>query len=303
MKMRAVVKSLLGMLKDTLTEWWNDNTFRLAASLAFYTIFSLAPILLIAVGFVSLIFSQERASDEVVRQVKALAGVQGATAARQVLGSVKQIGGNPMAILIGFATLVVGSTAVFAELQSALNLIWDVTADPSRNKIKGLIRDRLLSFAIVLAVGFLLLVSLLISAAIAALHTYLAGKMPGMSNFWQMLNMVTSFGITALLFAMIYKYLPDVKITWRDVWVGALVTALLFTGGKLLIGMYLGQMVGGNVYGAAGSFVVLLIWVYYSALICFFGAEFTQVYARRYGSKIRPQEHAIRLGKKQDQSR
>lgn len=298
MKVRQAVKSISELFRDTSLEWWNDNTFRLAASLAFYTIFSLAPILLIAVGLVSLIFSHERASNEVVRQVQALAGFQGAAAARQVLGSVKHIGGNPLAILIGFATLFVGSTAVFAELQAALNLIWDVAANPSRSKIKGLIRDRLLSFAIVLAVGFLLLVSLLLSAAISALHNYLAGKMPEASNIWQMLNMATSFGLTALLFAMIYKYLPDVKVTWRDIWVGALVTALLFTGGKFLIGMYLGRMAGGNLYGAAGSFVVLLIWVYYSALICFFGAEFTQVYARRYGSKIQPQEHAIRLGKK-----
>ena len=288
------------LFKTTFWEWWNDNTFRLAASLAFYTIFSLAPILLIAVSIASLVFSQESATEQVVREVQTLVGEEGAKAVRQVLRSVGRIEGTPMAIVTGLITLIMGSTAVFAELQSALNQIWDVRSNPQGNAVKGFIRDRMRSFSIVLVVGFLLLVSLVINAALAGVQTYLADWMPGIPRLWQTLNFITSLAVITLLFALIYKYLPDVRITWRDVTVGAFVTSMFFSAGKQLIGLYLGHMALGSTYGAAGSFVVLLIWVYYSALISFFGAEFTQVYARRYGSKIRPQAHAIRVGRKSD---
>lgn len=286
--------------KATFMEWWEDNPFRLAASLAFYTTFSLAPMLLIAVGIASLVFDEQKARSQIVRQIQSLTGSEGARAVAQALEGATRMGGNPTAIVAGAVALIMGSTAVFAELQSALNYIWDVQADPNRGSIKGFLRDRLQSFAIVLGIGFLLLVSLLISAALAAAREFLTGSMPDISWLWQTLDVIASFGIVTLLFAMIYKYLPDVAITWRDVGTGAVVTALLFIGGKFLIGLYLGQTAFGSIYGAAGSFVVLLIWVYYSALICFFGAEFTQVFARRYGSGIRPREHAVRVGRKAD---
>jgi membrane protein len=181
-----------------------------------------------------------------------------------------------------------------------LNQIWDVEAKPDRGVIMSFIFNRVRSFSIAICVGFLLLVSLVISAIISGLQDYMNNWLPGIPWFWQAANVVASFFVVALLFAMIYKFLPDVVISWRDVRIGAAVTALLFTGGKYAIGVYLGRTATTSAFGAAGSLVVLLFWVYYSALIGFFGAEFTQVYARRYGSGICPQKHAVRVGRKSD---
>jgi membrane protein len=193
-----------------------------------------------------------------------------------------------------------GATAVFGELQTALNYMWDVKAKPDRNAIMSLVITRLRSFSIALCVGFLLLVSLVISAVISGLQDYMNQWLPGFPSLWQAANVIASFFVVAVLFAMIYKFLPDVVISWKDVWIGAVVTGLLFTGGKYLIGVYLGQTATASAFGAAGSLVVLLFWVYYSALIGFLGAEFVQVYARRYGSGIQPKKHAVRVGRKTD---
>ena len=288
------------LLKATCVEWFEDDTFRLAASLAFYTIFSLAPVLLIATGVASIFLARETAADRIVAEVQGLVGADGAQAIRQVLDASRGFGKGIWAIATGVVTFLLGATAVFAELQAALNKIWDVQAEPKRGVIMKLILDRLRSFTIALAVGFLLLVSLVASAALTALQDYLNHWMPGMPALWQTLNVVTSFLLAALLFALIYKYLPDAKITWNDVWIGAAVTAALFTAGKYVISLYLGQTAIASAFGAAGSFAVLLVWIYYSALISFFGAEFTQVYARLYGSKIRPSSHATRIGDKPD---
>ena len=288
------------LLKITLADWWQDNTFRLAASLAFYTIFSMAPILLIAIGIAGFVFGRSKASHHIVSQVTMLVGAQGASVVREVIQGAEAIQGNPVAIAIGLITMVIGSTIVFAELQSALNKIWDIEAHPDENVLRWVLRVRLRSFAIVLVVGFLLLVSLMLSAFLAAAQDSLDHSMPGFPWLWRAVNLVLSFALVATLFAMIYKYLPDARITWRDVAVGSLVTAGLFSIGKYVIGLYLGQMAFGSTYGAAGSLVVLVVWVYYSALVSFFGAEFTQVYARRYGSHIHPQPHAVRVGRKSD---
>jgi membrane protein len=203
-------------------------------------------------------------------------------------------------VSVGIVTLVTGATAVFGELQSALNQIWDVKAKPDRGVIMSFIFDRVRSFSIAIGVGFLLLVSLVISALISGLQNYMNAWLPGVPLVWQAANVVSSFLVIAVLFAMIYKFLPDVVISWKDVWIGAAVTAVLFTGGKYAIGIYLGRTATASAFGAAGSLVVLLFWVYYSALISFFGAEFTQVYARRYGPGIQPQKHAVRVGRKSD---
>lgn len=289
------------VLKTTCVEWFEDDAFRLAASLAFYTIFSLAPVLLIATGVASMFLARETATERIVAEVQRLVGADGAQAIRQVLDASSGFGKGVWAIATGVVTFLLGATAVFAELQSALNKIWDVKTDPKRGVILQLVLSRLRSFTIALGVGFLLLVSLVVSAALTALQDYLNNWMPGVPALWQTLNVVTSFVIAAVLFAMIYKYLPDAKITWSDVWIGAAVTAALFTAGKYVIGLYLGQTAVASAFGAAGSFAVLLIWIYYSALISFFGAEFTQVYARLYGSKIRPSSHAARVGDKPDE--
>lgn len=288
------------LVKTTFVEWWQDDTFRYAAALAFYTIFSLAPILLIAVGAASLFLARDIATERIVAEVQRMVGSQGAQAVRQVIDASTGFGSSIWAITSGIITFLLGATAVFAELQAVLNKIWDVRAEPRRGVLLSLLLNRLRSFTLALGVGFLLLVSLVISAALTALQDYLNNWMPGVPALWQMVNIGASFFIAALLFAMIYKYLPDVEITWKDVWIGAVVTAVLFTTGKYLIGLYLGQTAAASAFGAAGSFAVLLIWIYYSALVSFFGAEFTQVYARLYGSRIQPSAHAVRVGEKPD---
>jgi membrane protein len=286
------------LLKETCIEWWQDDTFRLAASVAFYTIFSLAPVLLIAVGVASLFLARETATDRIVAEMQRLIGPNGAQAVRQVIDASRGFGKGIGAITIGIITFLLGATAVFAELQAALNKVWGVKAAPKRGFIVKLLLDRFRSFAIALAVGFLLLVSLVISAVLTALQDYLNNWILGMPALWQALNTIASFLVVTLLFATIYKYLPDVKISWRHVWIGAAVTAALFSAGKYVISLYLGQTAMASAFGAAGSFAVLLIWIYYSALICFFGAEFTQVYARRFGDGILPEEHARSTGEK-----
>ncbi len=294
------LKAAWQLLKLTFVEWWNDNTFELAAALAFYTIFSIAPVLLIAVGAASFFLAPETATNRIVGEVQNLVGPQGAQAVRQVIESSRGFGKGIWAVSVGIVMVIIGATAVFGQLQSALNHIWDVKSKPDRGVIGSLLVNRLRSFSIAICVGFLLLVSLVISAVITALQDYMNNWLPGMPWLWQTANVVTSFVVIAILFAMIYKFLPDVLISWKDVWIGAAVTALLFTGGKYLIGIYLGHTATASAFGAAGSLVVLLFWVYYSTLIVFLGAEFTQVYARRYGSKIRPQRHAVRVGRKGD---
>jgi membrane protein len=288
------------LLRNTAIEWWNDNTFRLAASLAFYTIFSIAPVLLIAVGSASLFFSRETAVNRVAEEMRRLVGEEGASALRQVLESSAGLGQGAWAITIGIATLILGASVVFAELQSALNQVWGVKSEVRRGLILDLVLDRLRSFSIALGVGFLLLVSLVLSAALSGLQDYLTNWMPSFPWLWQAGNIVISFFVVAILFAMIYKFLPDVQIEWHDVWIGAVVTSFLFNGGKYLISIYLGRAAIGSAFGAAGSFAVLLVWIYYSALISFFGAEFTQVYARRHGRRILPEQHARDVGKKTD---
>ncbi len=293
-------KAAWQLVKLTFGEWWNDNPFELAAALAFYTIFSIAPVLLIAVGVASFFLAPETATNRIVNEVQNLVGPQGAQAVRQVIESSRGFGKGIWAVSVGIIMVIIGATVVFGQLQSALNHIWDVQSKPDRSMIRSLVVDRLRSFSIAICVGFLLLVSLVISAVITALQDYMNNWMPGVPWLWQTANVLTSFVVIAILFAMIYKFLPDVVISWKDVWIGAAVTALLFTGGKYLIGIYLGHTATASAFGAAGSLVVLLFWVYYSSLIVFLGAEFTQVYARRYGSRILPQRHAVRVGRKSD---
>jgi membrane protein len=294
------LKAGLQLIRITLVEWWNDNPFELAAALAFYTISSIAPVLLIAVGVASFFLAPEAATNRIVSEMQNLVGPQGARAVRQVIESSRGFGKGIWAVSLGIVMVIIGATAVFGQLQSALNYIWDVKSKPDRSVLGSLLIDRLRSFSIAICVGFLLLVSLVISAVLDALRDYMNLWLPGMPWFWQMGNVVASFVVIAILFAMIYKFLPDVVISWKDVWIGASVTAFLFTGGKYLLGIYLGHTATASAFGAAGSLVVLLFWVYYSSVIVFLGAEFTQVYARRYGSRICPQAHAVRVGRKTD---
>jgi len=290
-----MLKTIFEITVQTLRQWWNDDVFLYAAAIAFYTIFSLAPVLLISAGIASLVFSEQQAEDQIIREIGNLTGTEGAKVARQVLQNVTLLKGSPMAVVLGILTALIGSTAVFANLQSSLNQVWQVQSKTDLSTIKVLIRVRMRSFGIVLAVGFLLLVSMVFSALLNGIQGMMDDQMKQVSWLWNLMNTLISFGVITLLFAMIYKYLPDVKISWRDVVIGAALTSVLFSIGKYMIGFYLGNVAIGSTYGAAGSFVVLLIWIYYSSLIFFFGAEFTHVYAHNFGRRIRPEKHAENL--------
>lgn len=284
-----------GLLKQTFKEWLEDKSSRLAAALAYYTAFSLAPLLIIVIALAGFFFGEEAAVGQIVSQIQGLVGRDGAQLIQTAIENANKPGSNAdlIASLVNIAVLLFAATGVFAQLQDALDTIWEVAPKPGRG-IWGFIRKRFLSFTMILGIGFLLLVSLIVSAALAAIANSISGLLPSVL-LWRILNLVISIGVITLLFAMIYKFLPDVKITWGDVWIGAAITALLFTLGKYLIGLYLRNSSFGSTYGAAGSLVIVLAWVYYSAQILFFGAEFTQVYARRYGSRIVPDEHAVRI--------
>jgi membrane protein len=290
---------IVPLLKESYSEWSDDKASRLAAALAYYTAFSLAPLLVIAVAIAGFFFKRSNAQQEMVNQIQGLIGPQGADIIQTMLNNGSTQSGNIIATIIGIITLLIGATGVFVQLQDSLNTIWEVKLDPNLG-IKGTVKQRISTLVRVLGVGFLLLVSLVISAAVSGITGFLAGSGgDGQSTIMAIviwiINFIVAFGITTLLFAAIFKYVPDVEIQWSDVWVGALFTALLFSIGRFALGYYLGRGSFGSTYGAAASLVILLAWVYYSSLILFFGAEFTQVYARRYGSRLQPSADAVRV--------
>jgi membrane protein len=282
------------ILKETATDWNEDEAPRLAASLAYYTIMSLAPLVVIAMSVIGLIFDEDAARGHIASQLVGIVGEQAAKAIQGIVQNARTPSAGIVSSTIGIGVLLAGASGVFGELQSSLNTIWDVAPKPGRG-IWGLVKARFLSFTMVLGVAFMLLVSLLLSAALAATGYFLESVLPGGEATWQIVTSVISLGMVTLLFALIFKVIPDVRIEWRDVWVGAIGTALLFTMGKLLLGLYLGKSTVSSSYGAAGSLVVLVLWVNYSAQILFFGAEFTQVHARHRGRELRPTKDAVPL--------
>jgi membrane protein len=258
-----------------------------AASLSYYTLFSIAPVLLIAVSVAGMVFGEDAARGQIQAQLEELVGRGSAEVIGQMMISARKPEAGILATTLGIIALIFGATGVFVQLQDALNHIWDVKPKP-RNGVIAFLRSRFLSFAMVLVIGFLLLVSLVVSALLAALGAWFSNLIPGWTVMWQGVNLLISFGVITVLFAMMYKLLPDTHVSWRDVWLGAAVTSLLFSLGKFLIGLYLGRSAVASSYGAAGSLAVVLLWVYYSAQILFLGAEFTQVYARGHGSHSHP---------------
>jgi membrane protein len=284
------MKKYFGLIKDAGKDFMSDNAPRLGASVAFYTIFSLSPLFIIVIAIASLVF-HEHAGDQIYKEISAAVGPKGAETVRAIMNQPATQKHGALASVIAIITLLLGSTGVFMELQAALNRIWEVEVKPGTG-IWGFIRQRLLSFAMVLSVGFLLLVSLILTAAISAFGKYLSAAMPSLEAISQILNFVASFGVITLLMALIFKYMPDVRMPWREVWLGAAITSLLFVVGKLGLGMYLAKNTTANAFGAAGSLVLLLMWVYYSAQILFFGAEVTQAYVKMRGSKVVPVKHA-----------
>lgn len=276
-------KPFYELVKESYHRWDEHKAMRLGAALAYYTVFSLAPLLVICLGVVGLIFGADAARTQVAHEIGNTAGEPVASAVGGMLKETRDQSANIWATVVGIVVLLFGASGVFGQLQDALNTVWDVAPKPDRGWL-AIVKDRFLSFTMVLGTCFLLLVSLVVSSALAALATlWTPQALPGGTYLWQGLNNAVSLGVITLLFAAIYKVLPDAKIAWRDVWTGALVTALLFTIGKFLLGIYLGHSGVTSGYGAAGSLVLILLWVYYSSLILLFGAEFTRVYAEHHG--------------------
>ncbi len=274
--------AMVFLLKETWQEWNDDNVPRLGAALAFYSILSIGPLLLIVVSLAGLAFGDERASQFIFYEISGLVGIEGASAIRTILTNSTTPASSYIATAIGIVTLVISATGFFAQLQDSLNTIWNV--EGSRADIVSFFRKRMLSFGMILGIALLLLLALVVSAALSAITAYFVDLLPGLVMHG--VNLVGSFAAITFLFAIIFKVLPDVRIRWKDVWLGAAITALLFSIGKTLIGIYLGQSAFSSTYGAAGSLMVVLVWIYYSTQIFFIGAEFTQVYTRYLGRQI-----------------
>lgn len=293
--MKRLSSNLLNILKLSYQDWKEDKASRLAAALAYYTIFSLAPLLVIVIAITGLFWQRDVVQTQVMNQVQDLVGPQGSTFVSSLLNSANKPAQGIIATILGLITLLFGALGAFNALHDSLNIIWDIQEEETKGfwaSVKKVVFSRLLSFTMILGIGFLLLVSLVISAGLSAVQETIGNAIPISEILLQIVNLVISVGVITVLFALIYKFLPDAEITWRDVWLGAFVTAILFSLGKMLIGLYLGNSAVASSFGAAGSLALLLIWIYYSAQILFFGAEFTQVYANNYGSKIVPEEDA-----------
>lgn len=284
-------KSIWNLLKASVSAWSEDKSPRLGAALSFYTIFAMPPLFMIAIFIASLVFDAESVRTQMFSEVGGLIGKKSAEAIQAAMAAQYDTHKGLMASVIAIGTLIITATGLFIELQDALNTIWRVETKPGHG-VMGFIRIRLMSFAMVVGIGFLLLVSLIVSAGLAAATKYISGLLPAIGAVSEISSDVVSFAVITVLFAMIFKVLPDVRIAWRDVWVGGAVTSLLFTGGKFLLGWYLGRSTTISAYGAAGSVVLILLWVYYSAQILFFGAEITKVYARRFGAHVHPAPYA-----------
>jgi membrane protein len=272
------------LLRETVTKWWGDKALRLSAALSYYTLFSLAPLLTIAVAIAGFVVDEGTLQNEVLTQFQALLGQPGAEAIAKMLASARHPARGTIATVLSLVTLVVVSMGMFSELQDALNLIWRIPGTEGTG-VWGEIKNKFLSFILVIITGFLLMVSLLISASLAAVGKFVHREVPGPEMIMTLFDMTVSLIVISLLFALMFKVLPDTFVGWGDVWVGAAVTGVLFTVGKWAIGLYIGTSLMASIYGAASSLMVILVWVYYSAMIFFLGAEFTVVYANEYGSR------------------
>lgn len=283
MKFRWLVR----LAKTTVMKWWDDNVLRLSAALSFYTLFSLAPLLTIAVAIAGLVVDEKVVQDEVLGQFKDLIGAPGADAIANMLESASQPVQGTIATVVSLVTLIIVSMGMFSELQDALNLMWRITPQKGA-ALWGAIKSRFLPFMLVISTGFLLLVSLILSAVLAALSKFILQAVPGPQVILIFVDVAVSMPVITLLFALMFKVLPDGYIAWMDVWLGAVASGTLFMIGKWVIGLYLGSTAMASMYGAASSLMIILAWEYYSALIFFFGAELTCVYTHEYGSRRTP---------------
>lgn len=280
--LNRVLTSQWHILKQAALKWWNDNALRLSASLSYYTLFSLAPMLMIVIAMAGMIFGQAVVEGRLMDEIKGLVGADSAQAIESMIQQVRESETDTTATSFGLIAMVVLSTGVFVELQDALNLIWRIPP-PETTSFWRLLKGRVFSFCLVIGIGFLMIVSLTLSAAVAALGRFFTALLPGPELLMHLVSAAVSLVIFTALFGMMFKILPDAHIAWRDVWIGAFVTAMLFTIGKMGIGLYLGKTGIASSYGAASSLAVILLWVYYSALILFFGAEYTYMSAKMSG--------------------
>ncbi len=278
------LRPTLALLREVVAQWQRDRALAQGAALAYYTLFSMAPLLVLVIALAGLALGRSAAEGELVDRIAGLVGPESARLLSGMIGQVSRPRSGVLATAASLLTMVFGATGVFAQLQASLNDIFRAPR-PARTGVRGFVRQRLAAFAMILGVGALLFVSLVLSAAVAAVRGFVTVHLPLLGRLLPLLDVALSLAVVSALFALVYKVLPDVHLRWRDVWLGAGVTAVLFTIGKSLIALYLGRVVRTSVYGAAGSLVLLLLWVYYSSQILFLGAEFTEVYSRRYGSR------------------
>lgn len=292
------LKDIWKLFKKSFQEWYEDDPFQKAAALAYYTLFSLAPLLIILIGIVGLVSGTTEAQEYIVGGLAGLLGDESAGAIREMVRNANREESGGFATLVGIVLLLFGAGGVLGQFQYSLNQIWGVKTK-SDSGWWPIIRARVFSYAMLLVIGFLLLVSLVVTTVLSAMTRYLSEVLPAAAALWPVVDILVSFVFVTALFAMIYKVLPDVHIAWKDVWIGAAITAIFFAIGKFLIGLYLGKSGVSSTYGAAGSLVTILLWVYYSALVFFFGAEVTKVYATEYGSGLQPTEIAETTDNKQ----
>ena len=291
--MKKRLKNFWALLKDTFGQWNEREPFNNSIIIAYYTIFSLPGLLVIIINVAGYFYDKQEVTRQITTQIEGMIGGDTASDVKSIIDRASQTKGTALASILGIATLLFGATGVFYQIQQILNKMWEVKPKP-KQKILKLIRDRIFSFGLILAVGFLLLVSLVISAGLSALSEWASGYIPeSLQVLFKVLDFIVSLAVVTLLFASIYKFLPDAKISWRDVWIGAAMTSVLFVIAKFGLGLYFGKSDPGSTYGAAGSIILIMLWVSYAGMILLFGAEFTQVLANRYGKKVQPADTAV----------
>lgn len=290
---KYTLKGIAGLLKNSATEFLDNKSLRLAAALAFNAIFSIPPILIILIQVASFFLGEQAVSGELSDTIAKAIGPKAAEGIEGVIKNASMAESTGWALWVGIGTTIFAATTFFSTLQESLNSVWNLKVKPTSG-ILQMAKVRMFSFGIILSIALLMLISFVISTAVAVLSDYLRDLLPGI-GVWviKLVDFIVSVGLITLLFGLIFKYLPDAHIRWRDTLIGALITALLFTIGKFLISLYIGTSDPGSAYGAAGSIIVLLVWIYYSSMIVLYGAEFTQQYARKYGKHVRPKQHAV----------
>lgn len=295
--MKKFARTGWGLLKSTYNEFDDDNAIKLSASLSYYTIFSLPPLIIIILSICGVFFGTEAVTGRFFGQINGLVGNAAALQIQETIKNIELSDSNVFATIVGAITLLIGASGVFAEIQSSINFIWGLKAKPNKGFMK-FIKNRLMSFSMIASVGFLLLVSLTVNTVMDVINARLILYFPDATVYlFYVLNIVILFASTTMLFSIIFKTLPDGTIGWKDALIGSSVTSIFFMIGKFAIGFYIGSSTVATVYGAAGSVIIILVWVYYSAIILYFGAEFTKVYARAYGKKIIPNDYAVEIKK------